>query len=57
MTNSNFRLINIVYTIGAEFSNNEHTIMDLTPGCTVLQFRSSKVGNKVNAYSLRMAMC
>ena len=40
--------INIVYSIEAEFYNIEHTTMDLTPGCTVLQFRSSKVGNKVN---------
>ena len=44
------RSINIVYTIEAEFSNNEHTIMDLASGCTVLQRRSSKADNKVQAF-------
>lgn len=47
------RSINNVYTIGAEFSNNEHAIMDLSPGCTVLQRRSSKVDNKVQTFLSR----
>ena len=44
------RTINIVYTIGAEFFNNEHVIMDFASGFTVLQSRSFKADNKVQTF-------
>jgi hypothetical protein len=44
------RTINIVYTIGAEFSNNEHAIMDLALGlhCVTKKiFQSGQQGANV----------